>query len=163
MKSSPQLYSQLKPKILIWTSPSTFLRKINQFRLHRRSHRRCSIKKAVHKNFAIFIGKCLYWNLFLNRLQAFRLATLSKIDSNTGVIPVNIAKFLRTSILKNICGRPRCVCFYLINSNYGNLTPHLILSSNNFKLQKYLFAVLGIVLRYLFLYTAVPEKLLCKT
>ena len=33
----------------------------------RRSHWRCSIKKAVHKNFAIFTRKHLYWDLFLKR------------------------------------------------------------------------------------------------
>ena len=41
------------------------------------------MKEAVFKNFAIFTGKQLCWNL----------------------LPVNIAKFLRTSILKNICER----------------------------------------------------------
>ena len=53
-------------------------------------------KKAVYKNFAIFLGKHLCWSLFSIKLQTFR-------DPNTGV--VNIAKFLRTSIFKNICKR----------------------------------------------------------
>ena len=50
-------------------------------------------KKAVFKNFVIFAGKHLCWSVF-------RLETLLKGDSNTGI--KSIAKFLRTSILKNI-------------------------------------------------------------
>ena len=46
------------------------------------SERRCSIKKARLKNFAIFIGKDLDWSLFLTQLQS---ATLLKRHSNTGV------------------------------------------------------------------------------
>ena len=52
----------------------------------RSSHRRCFIKKAVLKNFAIFTGKLL----FKKRLEHW-------------CFPLNIAKFLRTPILKNIC------------------------------------------------------------
>ena len=47
--------------------------------------RRCSIKKAVLKNFAIFIRKSLCWRLFLIYLQAYKAATLLQRDSNTGV------------------------------------------------------------------------------
>ena len=47
-------------------------------------------KKAILKTLAIFTGKHLCWGLFLIKLQAF---------------PVNIAKFLRTPILMNICER----------------------------------------------------------
>ena len=36
----------------------------------RSSRRRCSIKKAVLKNFTIFTGKHLCWSLFLTKLQA---------------------------------------------------------------------------------------------
>ena len=43
-------------------------------------------EKAVLKNFAIFIGKTLSWSLFL-------------------INTVNMAEFLRTAILKNICER----------------------------------------------------------
>ena len=53
--------------------------------IYRSSHQRWSVKKAVLKNFAIFIGKHQCWSLFLIRLQAFRPATLSRKDSNTGV------------------------------------------------------------------------------
>ena len=59
----------------------------------RNSHWKCSVKKAVLKNFAIFIGKNLSWSLFLIKLFQRRR------------FPVNIAKFLRTAILRNICER----------------------------------------------------------
>ena len=65
------------------------------FTLFRSSHRRCFIKNAVLKNFAIFSLKHLCWGLILIKLQGFSSATLSKRDSNTGVI---IAKFLRIPI-----------------------------------------------------------------
>ena len=48
------------------------------------SHRRCSIKKTVLKNFAIFTRKHLRWSLFSLKLQAFRPVTLLlKRDSNS--------------------------------------------------------------------------------
>ena len=43
------------------------------------------MKKAVLKNFVIFIGQDVCWNLFLIKLQAFWAATLLKLVSNTGV------------------------------------------------------------------------------
>ena len=57
---------------------------VNFFLQYRSSYRRCSIKKAVLKNFAIFTGKHLCWGLFLIKLQVSRPATLLKRDSNTG-------------------------------------------------------------------------------
>ena len=59
----------------------------------RSSHLRCPIKKVVLKNFAIFKAKHLRWSLFFkNRLQH-------------RCLPMNIAKFLRAAILKNIYER----------------------------------------------------------
>ena len=43
------------------------------FRGLRSSHRRCSVKKGVLKNFAELTGKHLCWCLFLIKLQALRL------------------------------------------------------------------------------------------
>ena len=75
--------------------------------LQKSSHRRCSIKKAVLKNFAIFTEKHLCWSLFLIKLQARSPATLFKRDSNTGVflwILRNGCKwlFLSTLQVKNL-------------------------------------------------------------
>ena len=66
--------------------------------------RRCSAKKDVLKIFANFTGKHLCWSLFLIKIQVFRPVTLSKRDSNTAIF-LKFAKFLRTSILKDICKR----------------------------------------------------------
>ena len=63
----------------------------------RSSHRSCSIKNAVLKNFAKFEGKDLCWSL--------RPATLFKKRLQHRYFPVNIAKILRTPTLKNICER----------------------------------------------------------
>ena len=57
----------------------------------RNSHQRYYIEKAALENIAIFIRKKLSWSLFLIKLFQHRC------------FPANIAKFLRTSILKNIC------------------------------------------------------------
>ena len=46
------------------------------------SQRRCSIKRAILKHFAIFMGKHFCWSLFLIKLQTFRPATLLKRNSN---------------------------------------------------------------------------------
>ena len=67
----------------------------------RNSHRRFVIENVVLKNFAIYTGKHLYWNLFLIKLQA---SFIKKRLTRT-CFSVNIAKFLRKSILKNICER----------------------------------------------------------
>ena len=61
--------------------------------LSRSSHQRCSIEKVVLENFAIFTGKHLLESLF------------NKLALQHRCFPVDVAKFLRTSILKNICER----------------------------------------------------------
>ena len=58
------------------------------------SYRRRSIKKAVLKNFSILIGK----HRFSSRQLYYK-------ETPTQCFPANIAKFLRISILKNICER----------------------------------------------------------
>ena len=68
----------------------------------RSNHQKCFIEKPALKNFAIFFGKHLCQCLLLILCQASRPATLLKRESNTGV-PVNIAQFLTTLILKKIC------------------------------------------------------------
>ena len=67
-------------------------------------------KKAVLKNFAIFTGKHMCWNLFLIKLQAIRLTSLLKRDSNIRYFPVNIVKFLRAPIFENV--RERLLLYY---------------------------------------------------
>ena len=64
---------------------------------HRSNHQKSSINIAVLQYFALFAGEHLCWSLFLIKLQTLRL--LHRCFS------VNIAKFSRTPILKNICER----------------------------------------------------------
>ena len=66
--------------------------------LLRSSHQTCSVKKGVLKNFANFIGKHLCWSL----LQA---CYFIRKRLQHWCFPVKFTKFLRTSILKNICER----------------------------------------------------------
>ena len=70
----------------------------------RRSHRRCSIKKGVLRNFAKFTGKHLCQSFFLNKLQA-RPVTLLRKRLWHRCFLVNFAKFLRTPSLRNTFGR----------------------------------------------------------
>ena len=63
--------------------------------MSRSSHQRCSMKNAVLKNFAILTGKHLCWSFFITKFIKNRLQHMC--------FPVNIAKFLRTPILRNIC------------------------------------------------------------
>ena len=80
-----------------WTLAVFFLKKcsgqycMNMFSF-RSSHRRCSVKNVVLKNFANFKGKHLYWSLFLTKLQTWR--SLLKRDFNKS------AKFLRNLFLE---------------------------------------------------------------
>ena len=49
------------------------------------SHRSCSVKRGVLKNFENFTWKYLCWSLFLIKLQTFKPATLLKRDSISDV------------------------------------------------------------------------------
>ena len=59
------------------------------------THQMCFMKTAALKNFAVFTGKLQACNFIKNRLQ-------------NRCFPVNIAKFLRTAISKNICSMSSC-------------------------------------------------------
>ena len=56
------------------------------------------LKEVVLKNFEL-----LPWSLILIKLQAFRLK--KRLQHRCFRFPLNIAKFFRTPILKNICKR----------------------------------------------------------
>ena len=58
-------------------------------------------KKAVIKNFAIFTGKQLCWGLFLLKLH-LKACNFIKKRLQPRCLPVNIEKFLKTAIFKNI-------------------------------------------------------------
>ena len=62
-------------------------------------------KKAVLKNFAIFTGRHLCWNLFFNKNTGLQGPSFIKKRHEPRCFFANIEKFLRTPILKNICER----------------------------------------------------------
>ena len=85
----------LIPNIFKWQDGKTFTMLVPSQTPSRSNHRRCSVKKGVVKlrNFA---GKYLCWSLFLIKVWSL---------FKRRCFPVKFAKFLRTTILKNICER----------------------------------------------------------
>ena len=77
----------------------------------RTSHRRCSVKKGVLKNFASFTGKHLYWSLFYE-VTGLQPANFLKKRLQHKCFSVEFAKLLRTPILMNICKRLLLEVFY---------------------------------------------------
>ena len=67
----------------------------------RSSHRRCSVRKDVLRNFTKFTGKHLYQSLFFNKVAAPRPAVLLKKRLWQRCFPVNFVKFLGTPFLQN--------------------------------------------------------------
>ena len=76
----------------------------------RSSHRRCSVRKGVLRNFAKFTGKHLCQNRFLNKVAGLRPATLLKKRHWHRCFPVNFMKFLRKPLLQNTSGRLLLSC-----------------------------------------------------
>ena len=94
------------------------------------SHRRCSLKKGVHKKFAKFTGKHLCWSLFSHKVTGQKSATLFKNKLQHRCFLVNFGKFLRTPFSENTFGD--CFCktslynwsrnkWLLLNSNIAPL------------------------------------------
>ena len=88
---------------------------LNSLTSFRSSHRRCSVKKGVLRNFAKFTGKHLCQSLFFNKVAGLRPETLLKKRLWHKCFPVNFAKFLRTPFLQNTSGR-LLVLFEWVNS-----------------------------------------------
>ena len=63
------------------------------------------MKKSILKNLAMLTGKHVCWSLFLIKSQTLRPATLLKKRLQDRCFPLNIAKVLRTPVLKKICER----------------------------------------------------------
>ena len=70
---------------------------------YRSSHRWCSVKKSVLRNFTKFTGKHLCQSLFFNKVAG--PATLLKNSLWHKCFRVNFVKFLRTLFLQNNSGR----------------------------------------------------------
>ena len=70
------------------------------FSFFRSSHQKCSLKKFVFKIFAIFTKKTSVLESVFNKVAGLK-ACKKRLQGR--VAPVNIAKFVRTPIWKNIC------------------------------------------------------------
>ena len=81
---------------------------------------RCSIKKLLFKNLAIFTGKHLCWSLFFNENAGLQSCNFFKKRLKHRRFPVNNAKFLRALVLINICERQFerfPITFYIIKDD----------------------------------------------
>ena len=88
----------------------------------RSSHRRCSLRKGVLRNFVKFTGKHVCQSLLFNKVAGLRSATLLKKKLWHRCFPMNFAKFLRTPLLRNISGRLlMCLTFHSIQYHEINL------------------------------------------
>ena len=65
----------------------------------RSSHRRCSVKKGILRNFTKFTGKYLCQSLFFNKVAGLSPATLLKKRLWHRCFRVNFARFTRTPFL----------------------------------------------------------------
>ena len=77
--------------------------------------------RGVLKNLTKFTGKHLCWSLCSVKLQVFRPATLLKKRLQYRCFPVNIAKLLRTRILKNIFDRLLLKCISCVKCKTEDL------------------------------------------
>ena len=90
------------------------------------SHRRCSLKKGVLKNFAKSTGKHLCWSLFFHNVTGQKAAALLKKRLQHRCFPVNFSKFLRNLFQRTHSGD--CFCK---SSLYGwSRSKWLLLNSN---------------------------------
>ena len=78
---------------------------ISFFTIFRSSHRRCSVRKGLLRNFAIFTGKHLCQSLFFNKVAGPRSAALLEKRLWCRCFPLCFAKFLRTPFLQITSGR----------------------------------------------------------
>ena len=69
------------------------------------SHQSCSVKKAVLKKFHNVYSKTPVLESFLNKVTGLKSCNFIKKRLQQRYFIVNIAIFLRTPILKNICER----------------------------------------------------------
>ena len=84
---------------------TTFLKK------YRSSHRKCSVRKGVLKNFANFTGKHLCWSHFLWSCRPLACRFFKRRLQHK-CFPVKFANLLRTPVLKNISKRLLLEVFY---------------------------------------------------
>ena len=105
----------LKNKCFIRYAPKTFGDKFKS------SHRRCSVKKGVLRNFVKFTGKHLCQSLFLIKLQA--LACNFKRQTLAQAFPCKCCKTSKNTFLQNTSVRllPTVTCnFQALPFKFGS-------------------------------------------
>ena len=70
---------------------------------HRSSHWRCSVKEAVHKKLRQFQRKTPVLKSLFNKVAGLRVCSFIKKGLQHRCFSVKLAKFLRTTLLKNTC------------------------------------------------------------
>ena len=87
------------------------------------NRRRYSLKIAVLTDFTIFTRHHLCWSFLFKKVAALHPRNLIKKRLQHRCFPVDIAKFLRTPILKNICKRLLLIlkCFKIILKHFKKL------------------------------------------
>ena len=90
-------------KLMVRSScPKVFCKKgVNQCTMpFRSSHRKCSLRKGILRNFSKFTGKHLCQDHFFNKVAGLRHATLLKKSLWHSYFPVKFEKFIRTPFPK---------------------------------------------------------------
>ena len=92
-------------------------------------------KKAVLENFAIFTGKNLCWSLFFNENAGRKSCNIIKKRLHNRSFPMNIAKFLLTSVLTQLvitCSKlaietlEQGVNMFKVNNKDTSMTPMVL-------------------------------------
>ena len=103
------IFANLSPLwILLYKYFSSWEILRNYSTIFRSSHRRCSIKKAILKHFVIFTGKHLCRGLLFNKVASHHACNFTKKRLQHRYYLVNIGKFTRRPILKNISEPLHC-------------------------------------------------------
>ena len=86
----------------------------------RSSHRGCSVRKGVLRNFAKFTGKHLCQSLFLIKMQDWDLQLYLKRDSGLGVFLWNFRHFWEHLFYRTFLGE----CFWTVDFGCASLSSH---------------------------------------
>ena len=110
-------------KIQYWVHWVMFL-----LNMTRSSHRRCSVRKGVPRNFAKFTGKHLCQSLFFNKVYYnFIKRTLLKRKLWQRCFHVDFVKFLRTPSLQNTSGRLLLYYYHFLTQKNSFFVTYFIL------------------------------------
>ena len=102
----PEVLSVMWPDFTVVKCNSQISNIFHHIKLRKSITNSCSLKKAVLRNFAKFAEKHLCWSLFFKKSACLQSSNFIEKRLQHRCFTVNIAKFLRTPVLKNIGERP---------------------------------------------------------